>query len=96
MPDDPPRSNSIEAVDEPGFTAAMDELDHILAEIERDEVDVDVLAARVARASELISLCRSRIAAARIAVDQVVVDLAEPDATASGEADAEPSDPAGA
>lgn len=52
-----------------GYRAAMDELDAILAEVEDDEVDVDVLAARVARAAELIEWCRERIVAARAAVD---------------------------
>ena len=58
-----------------GYADAMRELDGILEELERDDLDVDVLAARVQRASELIQLCRGRIARAQADVDRVVTDL---------------------
>ena len=61
--------------DEIGYADAMRELDEILEELERDDLDVDVLAARVQRASELIQLCRGRIARAQSDVDRVVTDL---------------------
>jgi len=61
--------------DEIGYADAMRELDEILEELERDDLDVDVLAARVQRASELIQLCRGRIARAQADVDRVVTDL---------------------
>lgn len=60
-----------------GYGDAMRELEEILEEIERDDVDVDVVAARVARAAELIAICRGRIAGARTAVERVVVELDE-------------------
>lgn len=60
-----------------GYGEAMSELEEILEEIERDEVDVDVLATKVARAAELIAVCRDRIAGARTAVERVVVELEE-------------------
>ena len=61
--------------DEIGYADAMRELDDILEELERDDLDVDVLAAKVQRASELIQLCRTRIARAQADVDRVVTDL---------------------
>ena len=61
--------------DEIGYADAMRELDDILEELERDDLDVDVLATRVQRASELIHLCRGRIARAQADVDRVVTDL---------------------
>jgi exodeoxyribonuclease VII small subunit len=61
---------------EPGYAEAMQELEAILIEIEDDQVDVDVLAVKVARAAELIRLCRERIGATRMQVEQVVADLA--------------------
>ena len=61
--------------EEIGYADAMSELDDILEELERDDLDVDVLAARVQRASELIQLCRGRIARAQADVDRVVTDL---------------------
>jgi exodeoxyribonuclease VII small subunit len=61
---------------EPGYAEAMQEIEQILAEIEDDQVDVDVLAVRVSRAAELIRLCRERITATRMQVEQVVAELA--------------------
>ena len=63
--------------DEIGYADAMRELDDILEELERDDLDVDVLAERVRRASELIQACRTRIARAQADVDRIVVDLEE-------------------
>ena len=42
------------------------------------QLDVDVLAAKVERASALIQLCRDRIGNARIQVEKVVASLDEP------------------
>jgi len=64
-----------EASSDIGYGAALAELEGILDEIEDDAVDVDVLAARVKRAAELLRVCRDRIAAARIEVTQIVADL---------------------
>ena len=58
-----------------GYADAMAELGDILDELERDDLDVDVLAERVKRASELIKLCRTRIARAQADVDKIVIDL---------------------
>jgi exodeoxyribonuclease VII small subunit len=59
----------------PAYVDAVAELEQILAELEGEEVDIDVLGARVRRAAELIRLCRDRVAAARMEVEQVVADL---------------------
>jgi exodeoxyribonuclease VII small subunit len=61
----------------PGYAEAMAELEVILEELEGDDLDVDVLADRVKRASELIKVCRTRIARAQADVDAIVVDLEE-------------------
>jgi exodeoxyribonuclease VII small subunit len=58
-----------------GYAGAMAELDEILDELERDDLDVDVLAERVRRASVLIQLCRGRIDRARTDVEGIVTDL---------------------
>jgi exodeoxyribonuclease VII small subunit len=58
-----------------GYADAMRELAEILDELERDDLDVDVLAEQVKRASELITLCRTRIARAQADVDAIVTDL---------------------
>ena len=61
--------------DGPGYADAMAELEDILGELEGDQLDVDVLAERVRRASELIKTCRSRISRAQADVDRIVSDL---------------------
>lgn len=56
----------------PGYADAMAELERILADLEADDPDVDVLAAQVERAAFLIGVCRQRITAARLKVERVV------------------------
>ena len=63
-----------------GYADAMAELESILDDLEDDDLDIDVLASRVERASTLITLCRDRIGAARVQVEKVVASLdADPD-----------------
>jgi exodeoxyribonuclease VII small subunit len=62
-----------------GYAEAMAELEAILDELDDDRLDVDALADRVQRAAELVALCRDRVVAARLAVEDVVTDLDAPD-----------------
>jgi len=64
-----------ESTPTPTYAIALDELDQILRELEGSDVDVDRLAERVARASELIAVCRDRIATARLRIDEVIAGL---------------------
>ena len=66
-----------------GYAEAMAELEAILAEIEDEAVDVDVLARKVARAAHLVRWCRGRIDGARVDVERIIADLdpADPDPT---------------
>ncbi len=61
--------------DATGYAEALDELDDILRELEGSDVDVDRLADRVARAADLITLCRNRIDRAKVRIDEVIADL---------------------
>ena len=71
-----PSSSGIEPSVAPlGYAAAMSELEDLLADLEDDALDIDLLATKVERASELIRFCRSRINAARVQVDRIVADL---------------------
>jgi exodeoxyribonuclease VII small subunit len=58
-----------------GYAEAVAELEAILADIERHDVDVDVLGPKVRRAAQLIRVCRDHIGAARVDVEQIVADL---------------------
>ncbi len=64
--------------DDVGYGEAMVELEAILADLERDDVDIDVLGPQVRRAAALIRVCRDRIATARLDVEQIMIDLDEP------------------
>jgi exodeoxyribonuclease VII small subunit len=66
-----PESNDADT----GYAEALGELDDILRELEGSDVDVDRLADRVARAADLISLCRERIDNAKLRIDDVIADL---------------------
>jgi len=64
--------------DEITYADAMAELEAIVAGLDDADVDVDLLAARVARAAELITVCRERIARTRLEVERIVAELDEP------------------
>ena len=66
---------------EPGYAAAMAELEQILEELEGEDPDVDVLADRVERAATLIEVCRRRIANASVQVERVVAALESDEST---------------
>ena len=54
-----------------GYEDAVTELEEILSELSDDDIDVDHLAERVKRATELVKICRDRIAAARLEVKDI-------------------------
>ncbi len=57
--------------EQPGYEEAVTELEEILDELSDDDIDVDHLAERVKRATELVKICRDRIAAARLEVKEI-------------------------
>lgn len=59
-----------------GYAEAMREVEAILSELDSHSIDVDVLAAKVERASYLITWCNERISSAQMTVDALVADLA--------------------
>ena len=63
--------------DELTYAEAVDRLEQILAELEADDVDIDLLSERVRTAVELIRVCRERITAAEIEVKHIVAALDE-------------------
>ena len=72
----PPTTDPADApLDGVTYAAAVAELETLLAELERDDVDVDDLAAHVARAADLIRVCRDRIERAQVDVERVVAQL---------------------
>lgn len=58
-----------------GYAEAMREVETILSELDSNSIDVDVLSAKVERASFLISWCNERISSAQMTVDSLMADL---------------------
>jgi exodeoxyribonuclease VII small subunit len=54
------------------YTSAITELEEIVDEIESGEIDVDVLAVKVKRASELIAFCRDSLRDTQKEVNKVL------------------------
>lgn len=54
------------------YEAAVTELEAIVTALQRDDVGVDELAAKVARGAVLVEVCRARLRAAELAVEEVV------------------------
>jgi exodeoxyribonuclease VII small subunit len=79
------RETTPETQDAPGFRAAIDELEEILARIEGEETDIDRLGEELRRAAFLLEVCRGKIRKAEVEVTQIVQTL---------EAHREPPEPA--
>lgn len=78
--------------DEIGYAEALAELETILDALEDDDLDIDLLASRVERASHLIRVCRDRITGARMSVEQIVATLDAPAEDLAGEDDGDDGD----
>jgi exodeoxyribonuclease VII small subunit len=63
--------------DQPGFTAAMSELESILRRIESEDTDLDTLGNELQRAAQLLEACRSAIRRVESEVGDVLEKLTE-------------------
>lgn len=52
------KRNSTEEI---SYSAAMDEIEKIIAELSKGSVDIDTLPAQVKRGAELIAVCRNKL-----------------------------------
>lgn len=59
------------------YSRAWKELEEIINEIESEEIDVDVLAEKVKRASYLIKFCKGRLRNTEDEVKKVLSDIEE-------------------
>lgn len=68
------------------YSQALNELEKIVAEIESEEADVDLLAEKIKRAAFLISLCKGKLRSAEEEVRKVLSGMEEgPAETGAGE-----------
>ena len=59
------------------YSQALNELEKIVTDIESEEVDVDVLAEKIKRASFLITFCKGKLRTAEDEVKKVLSEMAE-------------------
>jgi len=72
-----------------GYAEAMREVESILSELDSNTIDVDVLSAKVERASYLITWCNERISSAQMTVDNLMADLIVDEDESDGDDDDE-------
>jgi len=65
--------------DTPGYKDAVEEIESIVAEIENETVDVDVLAEKVKRAAHLIKYCKTKLKATDNEVKKVLREFEKED-----------------
>ena len=62
------------------YTKAFEELQNIVSEIEKGEISVDEISAKVKRAATLIKVCRKKLSTTEEDVNQILRELdATPD-----------------
>ena len=59
------------------YTQAFDELQRIVAEMERGDIGIDELSNNVKRASELIQYCRNKLKTTELDVAEILKQLEE-------------------
>ena len=70
------------------YSQALKELEKIVKEIESEEVDIDVLAEKIQRASQLIIFCKGKLRTAEDEVKKVLAEMGDEAETADEEEDA--------
>jgi exodeoxyribonuclease VII small subunit len=61
--------------DNPNYSEAYDELQHIVSEIESGEISVDELSEKVKRATHLIRICKAKLTSTEEDVNKILKDL---------------------
>ena len=69
------KKTGVAEVEPKGYVQAMREVDAIILEIDSNNVDIDVLAEKIKRASFLVAWCNERINATEVVVDEIVADI---------------------
>jgi exodeoxyribonuclease VII small subunit len=59
------------------YSRALNELEKIIAEIESEETDLDVLSEKVKRAASLIKLCRAKLRSTEEEVKKALSEIEE-------------------
>lgn len=77
-------SEAQKSPEELSYNEAVVELEELLEQIDSDQVDLDELAVKVERASELIRVCRSKIKHTELQVRRIIDDLEDEEEDSEG------------
>jgi|MudIll2142460700_1097286.scaffolds.fasta_scaffold3533509_1 exodeoxyribonuclease VII small subunit len=64
---------------ETGYKEAIEEIERIVAELEAENIDVDVIAEKVKRATHLITVCKNKLKGAEEQVQKALEELNQQD-----------------
>jgi len=69
------------------YSQALKELEKIVKEIESEEVDIDILAEKIKRASQILTFCKGKLRTAEDEVKKVLSEIGDEAGTADEESD---------
>lgn len=69
------------------YSQALKELEKIVKEVESEEVDIDILAEKIKRASQILTFCKGKLRTAEDEVKKVLTEMGNETETAGEEAD---------
>lgn len=59
------------------YSQALKELEKIVKEIESEEVDIDILAEKIKRASQILAFCKTKLRTAEDEVKKVLSEMGD-------------------
>jgi exodeoxyribonuclease VII small subunit len=69
------------------YSQALKELEKIVKEIESEEVDIDILAEKIKRASQILVFCKGKLRTAEDEVKKVLTEMEDEAGAAAEEKD---------
>ena len=72
------------------YSQALKELEKIAKEIESEEVDIDILAEKIKRASQIITFCKGKLRTAEDEVKKVLAEMGEETETGTADEEEDP------
>jgi exodeoxyribonuclease VII small subunit len=72
------------------YSQALKELEKIVKEIESEEVDIDILAEKIKRASQILTFCKGKLRTAEDEVKKVLAEMGDETETETADEEEDP------
>jgi exodeoxyribonuclease VII small subunit len=72
------------------YSQALKELEKIVKEIESEEVDIDILAEKIKRASQILTFCKGKLRTAEDEVKKVLAEMGDETDTETADEEEDP------